>query len=368
MTTPQLSIPPCAPPRPVPPRQLFQRLEEMGYKGQDDARRALCLTAYRHLRRFELITHRTCRPEELPPKSNLLLMGPTGCGKTFLVELLFGKLLMLPTVLIDITGFSETGYVGDSIRTVLTRMLMAAKDRPELARHGVVCLDEFDKLAGSHSNIRFDGAGTTKDVTGYGVQKELLKMIEGCTMDVPLGFTESIYTERTELDTREILFVASGAFSGFKGAARFTSEGSESIGFNRKPFRKEAIAYRLAEEESENIAAFQQYGFLPELIGRFGRIVAMPSLDRDTLHRILTESLLPRYVREFALEGIQLEIDDAVLDKIISDAIKRQIGARGLGSRLTSILENAAFSGFGGDSGTITVTMQKGRPTAIHKP
>lgn len=348
--------------RPVPPPVLFDRLTDMGYRGQVAARRAMCLLAYRHLRRAERLLFKEARPGQLPPKTNALLMGPTGCGKTFLVELLFGRILPLPVVVIDITGFSETGYVGDSVKTILTRLLHASRHQPELAAHGVVCLDEFDKLAGSHSNIRFDGAGTTKDVTGYGVQKELLKMIEGCRLDVPLELAESIYTERAVIDTSEILFIGAGAFSGFKGTARFMAH-PLTIGYLRDARPPDPIAYHLEEDEAENVAAFQRYGFLPEMIGRFGRIVALSALEKETLEQILMENLLPKYVEEFAAEGISLQVLPEVTGRIVEDALRTQIGARGLGSRLNRILETAAFEGFGRRTGELVVRLERGEPT-----
>ena len=130
----------------IPPSEMFKRLEELGYRGQEKARRAVCLLAYRHIRRLKMIHLYGYSRNELPPHSNFLLMGPTGCGKTFLVELLFRDILKLPTVIIDITGFSETGYVGDDVKTILTRLLYAADFNPHWAAFGIVCIDEFDKL------------------------------------------------------------------------------------------------------------------------------------------------------------------------------------------------------------------------------
>ena len=159
------------------PREIYRRLEELGYRGQNEARRAVSLMAYRHVRRIKRIYVDGVKREHLLPKSNTLLIGPTGCGKTFLVELLFQQILHLPTVIIDITTYSETGYVGQDPSTILTRLLHAADDNPLLAAIGIVCLDEFDKIASGQNNAVFAGAGTTKDVTGLGVQRELLKML-----------------------------------------------------------------------------------------------------------------------------------------------------------------------------------------------
>ncbi len=158
---------------PLPPVEAYRAIEARGYRGQEAARRALCLMAYRHVRRIRRIYVEGLPREALPPKANHLLLGPTGCGKTFLVELLFREVLKLPTVVVDITTFSETGYVGNDVGTILTRLVHAAGGSPLLASVGVVCLDEFDKIASGQNNAVFAGAGTTKDVTGLGVQREL---------------------------------------------------------------------------------------------------------------------------------------------------------------------------------------------------
>ncbi len=156
------------------PRSLFKQLEELGYRGQEPARKAVCLMAYRHVRRIKRIYLDGVDRAELPRKSNFLLAGPTGSGKTYLVESLFQKILRIPTALVDITTYSETGYVGQDPSTILTRLLHAADDNPMLAAIGVICLDELDKIASGQNNAIFAGAGTTKDVTGMGVQRELL--------------------------------------------------------------------------------------------------------------------------------------------------------------------------------------------------
>ena len=163
----------------IAPPEIAERLEQLGYKGQDEPRRALALMAYRHIRRLKRLHVNNEARRILPPKQNTLLVGPTGCGKTFLVESLFQQIFHLPTVIVDITSFTESGYIGDDVGTILTRLVYAAEGNLLLAACGIVCLDEFDKLASSTSNARFAGEGTTKDVSGYGVQRELLKIIEG---------------------------------------------------------------------------------------------------------------------------------------------------------------------------------------------
>src|SRR6476646_4533794 len=226
---------------PVPsPRQISARLEELGYRGQDEARRALSLMAYRHVRRIKRIYLDGAKREHLVTKTNTLLIGPTGCGKTHLVELLFQQILRLPTVIIDITTYSETGYVGQDPSTILTRLLHAADDNPLMASVGIICLDEFDKIASGQNNAIFAGAGTTKDVTGMGVQRELLKMLEASEVVVPLELTHSTYGDHIVMSTADIAFVAAGAFSGFQQVSRRRGA-VDRIGFGREAGKQQKL-------------------------------------------------------------------------------------------------------------------------------
>ena len=343
------------------PKAMFELLENHGYRGQDPARRALCLMAYRHVRRTKRIYLDGIERDSVPRKANYLLVGPTGCGKTHLIELLFGKILKLPTALVDITTYSETGYVGQDPCTILTRLLHAADDNPMLASIGIVCLDEFDKVASGQNNAIFAGAGTTKDVTGMGVQRELLKMLESSEVVVPLELTHSTYGDHVVMSTGDIAFVAAGAFSGFQQVAHRRSA-VDSIGFGRdRHIRRsspDAIAVDFTAEEVESIANFQAYGFLPELIARFTRVVPFKSLSADTLKDILRTDVVDRMTTEFETEGFELSVSDAVLDHIVADALKHETGARGLASTLTRHLEEVAFDAFGdGRAGTVVVRM-----------
>lgn len=346
------------------PKAIFSRLEELGYRGQCEARRAVSLLAYRHVRRIKRVYLDGVKREQLLPKTNVLLAGPTGCGKTYLIELLFQQILRLPTVIIDITTYSETGYVGQDPSTILTRLLHAADDNPLLASVGIVCLDEFDKIASGQNNAVFAGAGTTKDVTGMGVQRELLKMLESSEVLVPLEITHSTYGDHLVMSTADISFLAAGAFSGFHGMAR-SRRATDHIGFGRTPVGRQGtdgIAVSFTSDEVENLGNFQAFGFLPELLARFGRFVPFEALDAATLLDILRTNVVERVRREFEDEGFDLQVDDAVLDHLVAEGLKRETGARGLVSILTRRLEDAAFESFAEaeSGGRVRVAMADG--------
>jgi ATP-dependent Clp protease ATP-binding subunit ClpX len=338
----------------LPPKRVFSRLEELGYRGQEEARRAVSLMAYRHVKRIRRITLDGAKRELVLPKANYLFIGPTGCGKTHLVELLFQNILKLPTVIVDITTYSETGYVGQDPNTIITRLLHAADDNPLLASIGIICLDEFDKIASGQNNAIFAGAGTTKDVTGMGVQRELLKMLEAGEVVVPLELTHSTYGDHVVMSTADIAFIACGAFSGFQQVARRRGAGDQ-IGFGRDKKgsgstgpggRLDKIAVSFTADEVENVANYQAYGFLPELMARFTRMVPFRALDAGTLKDILRTTTIERLTREFEDEGFKLVIEEDVLDHVVNESLLRETGARGLASILTRHIEDVAFESF----------------------
>jgi len=344
----------------IPPQEMFNLLEKYNYKGQEDARKAIALLAYRHVRRLKRIYLEGIARNQLPPKSNYLMIGPTGCGKTFMIEILFRKILKLPTAIVDVTQLSETGYVGNDTCTILTTLLEHTGHDPIAASAGIICLDEFDKLATTQNQARFDGQGTTKDVSGYGVQRELLRVIEGTEMLVPLDLNNTMYSQRIPLRTEDITFIACGTFSGFKGIA---IEQNPHIGFNASlddgcDKTAQKIAVNFEEQEISDIENFQLYGFIPELMGRFTRIVALQPLDKDTLKAILMDSVIRKFHREFKEEGIKLQIEKQVLHYIVEQSFKRQTGARGLASVLMKYLEDAAFQSFCNDVRMVTLRMK----------
>lgn len=341
----------------LPPFEIVAELERLGYRGQDEQRRAVALMAYRHIRRLKRLYVHEEDPRRLPPKQNLLMVGPTGCGKTFLVELLFQHIFKLPTVIVDITSFTESGYIGDDVRTILTRLIESAGNEPYLAAIGVVCLDEFDKIAASSSNARFAGQGTTKDVSGYGVQRELLAMLEGKELMIPMDYGFSEFGQRAKISTRNIPFIACGAFSGFDELLKQRG----GIGFNSQ----EAVQNEWTIEE---VSSFQKFGFLPELIGRFARIVTFPALTETTLKKILIDNIIPQFQNEFAGEGLRLIIHDAALDYLVTCSKKRATGARGLHTELVKTIEHVAYETFGRKKNfEITITCSNaGLESKIH--
>ncbi|MGC4115761.1 MAG: AAA family ATPase [Myxococcales bacterium] len=347
-----------------PPKALDEALTRLGYRGQSAARRALALTAYRHVERLRRVHVDGYDRADLPARTNVLCMGPTGCGKTYIVELLFGRVLHLPHAVVDITGYSETGYVGGDVHSIPTRLVEAAMGNVDVARGGVLVLDEFDKLATSENRAVFAGAETTKDVSGRGVQRELLKMIEGGLVESQYGIS---HRDRMQFDTRDLCFIACGAFSGLK----LTAAAARELGFGRKVAAKveQKIAVRLETREAEDTESLAKYGFLPELIGRFGRLVVFEPLERETLREILSLEM-DRHRKEFALEGFGLDIEPKALDAVVESAYQKQTGARGISSALLRAIEDAAYEHFGsGESGRIAVGVDaESKPVAHFEP
>jgi ATP-dependent Clp protease ATP-binding subunit ClpX len=336
------------------PRDIDTRLEELGYRGQTQARKAAAILAYRHIRRLRRL-HIDGDTLDPGTRQNCLFIGPTGCGKTYLVELLFRDILEVPTVLVDATQFSETGYVGDDVNTILSRLFAHAENDLAWASCGIICMDEFDKLATSRSDSRFAGQQTTKDVSGFGVQRGLLSLLSAQAMDFPPDFGFTSRQPPLRIPLQGITFIACGAFSGFKGVVDQVEEAAR-IGFGRdvKARLPEAIAIQVMEEELSRTTAFARYGFLPELIGRFNRLVAFAPLDADTLKAILMDGVLAEYQREFDEEGMILAADEGVLELIVDRALQRETGARGLRAELARSIEDAAYEHFGqGEARTV---------------
>lgn len=324
------------------PQQFTDEIKGRGYIAQDKAVKAVSLMAYRHISRLKKIYIEKIPRNFLPKKINMLFVGPTGCGKTYLIELLFKEILKLPSVIVDMTNYSETGYVGQDVNSILTRLLYASDLDPAATSIGIVCLDEIDKIASGQNNAVFAGAGTTKDVSGLGVQRELLKMLESAEISVPIELSHSDYSPKTLISTQDIPFIACGAFSGLKG---LIERKDEYIGFTRKGLSgsQDKIAVTYTEDDVELSKHFLNYGLLPELVARFKRTIPFHALNETQLEDILRKNILKNYINEFKLDNINLEIDKSVFNEVISESIKKETGARGIESTLLRYLEDAAF-------------------------
>ena len=335
------------------PEKIAKAIRSCGYVGQDRAVRAVSLFAYRHLDRLRKI--KSGMTDNLPKKTNMLLVGPTGCGKTYLVELLFREILRIPTVMIDITSYTEAGYVGQDLSAILSRLLHAANMDVKQAEAGVICLDEFDK-------IFMSGGRAGKDLTGFGVQRELLKIVEGSRISVPMEIGNKNDVNRAEISTANIPFIACGAFSGLKNIIH--GGGGNAIGFlqDNHP-TKEKIADGYTDEEMNMTTAFQRFGFLPELIGRFSRIVPFEALGEDALRRILMQNVMSGWREEMSTHRIDMVVDESLIDYVVASALKRETGARSVETAFAQLLEDAAYDAYScTKTRRLFLNLDQGRP------
>ena len=330
--------PPPAPPTPIKrphslnPRTLSQKLDEY-VVGQERAKKVLSVAVYNHYKRIWSESE-TDEDVELE-KTNILLAGPTGCGKTLLAQTL-ARVLDVPFCIADATSVTEAGYVGEDVENILLRLIQAADFDIPRAEHGIVYIDEVDKLGRKSAN-----PSITRDVSGEGVQQALLKIIEGCTASVPpQGGRKHPHQELIQIRTDDILFICGGAFEGLDQiVAGRRSRERQGIGF-----RSSAASERDASRESELQHLIPEdllaYGFIPEFVGRLPLVVSLESLDKEALVRILTEpknAIVKQYQRLFELDNVELVFTDAALEAASEDAILMKTGARGL----RSIIEQA---------------------------
>lgn len=337
----------------ISPREIEQLLIEKGYRGQRYARRAGSVLAYRHMQRLRREFIEGLPEEDLSLRENYLFLGATGSGKTFLAEMLFRDILGVPTVVADVTRYSETGYIGDDVLMLLSELYEASGQDRAWASCGIICLDEFDKLAASRSAARFAGEGTTKDVSGFGVQRGLLNLLSGKSSPFPTDFGYSAFGQKLTMPLRNIMFIACGAFSGLKQVADLAEGRSgASIGFLETPKETdESLVSRIGFELMEDTRAFANYGILPELIGRFSRMVPFQPLSSEVLREILESNVLSAYRREFQAEGVELVVEEEVIEFVIDSARRRETGARAVRASLVPHLEEAAFRAFGDGGG-----------------
>jgi ATP-dependent Clp protease ATP-binding subunit ClpX len=317
------------------PSQIKSHLDQHVI-GQDEAKRTLSVAVYNHYKRLR----QNKKSDVEIQKSNILMIGSTGSGKTYLAQSL-AKFLGVPFAIADATTLTEAGYVGEDVENILLTLLQNADFDNKLAEKGIIYIDEIDKLSRKSENM-----STTRDVGGEGVQQSLLKIIEGTISRVPLsGGRKHPQAECVDIDTSNILFICGGAFSGLEKIIEQRNNKGKSIGFN-------ADIKVIGDNDNMDLSDVQQkdlvkYGLMPELIGRLPVITTLQPLSEDDLVKILTEpknALAKQYQELLAMDGVKLEFEDDALKRIAELAIKKEIGARGLRSIIEKAMQNVMFS------------------------
>lgn len=305
--------------------------------GQDDAKRYLAVSVYNHYKRIMQNAADDTDDVEIE-KSNIIMVGPTGTGKTLLAKTI-ARLLKVPFTIVDATVLTEAGYVGEDIESILTRLLQVADYDVEAAERGIVFIDEIDKIA-----RKSDNPSITRDVSGEGVQQGLLKLLEGSIVNVPpQGGRKHPEQKMIPVNTKNILYICGGAFDGIerKIAMRLNAHvvGFNGGGSNNRINRDNLLQYIAPQD-------LKSYGLIPEIIGRLPILIYLNPLDRDALRRILVEpknSIIKQYVKLFEMDGVKLTFDDDMLDYVVDKAIEFKLGARGLRSIVETVMMDAMY-------------------------
>ncbi|MBR6963452.1 MAG: ATP-dependent Clp protease ATP-binding subunit ClpX [Prevotella sp.] len=316
------------------PREIKDYLDQYVI-GQDEAKRYLAVSVYNHYKRLQQPSDDNGVEIE---KSNIIMVGSTGTGKTLLARTI-ARLLDVPFTIVDATVFTEAGYVGEDVESILSRLLQVANFDQAAAERGIVFIDEIDKIA-----RKSDNPSITRDVSGEGVQQGLLKLLEGSVVNVPpQGGRKHPDQEYIHLDTKNILFICGGAFDGIerKIAQRLNTHvvGYNSVQNVRSIDKSDLMKYILPQD-------LKSFGLIPEIIGRLPVLTHLNPLDRTALRNILTEpknSIIKQYVKLFAMDGIELTFDTEVLDFIVDKAVEYKLGARGLRSIVETVMMDAMF-------------------------